>query len=230
MLYIRIDKSVKTPYYKQIVNSLKDAILNGYLKENDRLPTDLEVSKFFNLSLIVGKQAYDNLEKEGFVKRIKGKGTFVSARPKRLVPFSTFYSPSHYLLNETDQIYRFLNFVEYSDDDETLIRIHAQLNGYPFYYQSIEIFKYLNSSVIYLSKDDESNKDILERLIGEKINRIETTLVPKQANSLDALILELQLDEPIHHLESYGYNKQNQLVAVVNTYMPAEYIEFEVTE
>lgn len=228
MLFIRIDKSLKTPIYKQIVESLKNAILNGLIKENDRLPSDLEISQFFNVSMIVGKQAYDVLENEGFAFRIKGKGTFALARPRRTVPLKTFYLPDHYMLEKDDSIIRFLNFVEYKEKEETLIRLHAQLNGYPFYYMSIEIFNALDPSIIYLSKDEESNLDILERLIGDKISRIETTLVAKNATSLDALILEINLKDPINHLESFGYNKKGDLVAIVNSYMPADYVRFEV--
>ena len=80
MDYIQIDKLITTSFYKQISHSIKDAILKYEIKDNDQLPTELEVSTFFDISTGIVKRAYDLLEQEGLIKRIKGKGSFVTYR------------------------------------------------------------------------------------------------------------------------------------------------------
>lgn len=80
MDYIVINKLITKPYYKQITDSIKNAIFTYVIKDKDQLPTELEVSNFFDISTGIVKRAYDSLEKEGLIKRIKGKGSFITYR------------------------------------------------------------------------------------------------------------------------------------------------------
>lgn len=68
---------VSKPLYKQILDDLVEDIINGTYKENDQLPTELELSEKYNVSRITSKRALTELETIGLISRTRGKGSFV---------------------------------------------------------------------------------------------------------------------------------------------------------
>ncbi|GIN71501.1 LacI family transcriptional regulator [Bacillus sp. J14TS2] len=66
------------PLYIQIYESLKQDIISAKYKVGDQVPSEKELSKYYNVSSITVKKALEKLANEGFVYRKRGKGTFVS--------------------------------------------------------------------------------------------------------------------------------------------------------
>ncbi len=82
---ILISNSSSVPLYEQISNQVKNQILNGELKPSEALPSIRMLAKDLKVSIITTKRAYEELEKEGFIETVVGKGTFVSgANSERL--------------------------------------------------------------------------------------------------------------------------------------------------
>lgn len=79
---IIITNSSGLPIFEQIENSIKEAIFSNTLKEGEMLPSVRSLANDLKISFLTVKRAYDELEKEGFIKTIQGKGSFVS--PKNL--------------------------------------------------------------------------------------------------------------------------------------------------
>ena len=77
-----IDKSSRLPLYYQLMDIIIEMIERENLKENDKLPSERELCKEYNVSRSTVRQAIQELEKEGYIYRMHGKGTFVS--PKNL--------------------------------------------------------------------------------------------------------------------------------------------------
>ncbi|WP_372629902.1 GntR family transcriptional regulator [Cohnella sp.] len=82
-----MDRSDKTPMYRHIMNDIKRKIETGELKAHDPLPTQIDLAKEYNTSEITSRRALSDLVQEGYVYRIRGKGTFIqesvaSAGPK----------------------------------------------------------------------------------------------------------------------------------------------------
>lgn len=75
-IIISNDSPVKL--YEQIENAIKNEILNGNLKSGEMLPSIRMLAKELKVSIITTKRAYEELEKEGFIETVVGKGTFVS--------------------------------------------------------------------------------------------------------------------------------------------------------
>ena len=75
---ILISNSSSVPLYEQISNQVKNQILNGELKPSEALPSIRMLAKDLKVSIITTKRAYEELEKEGFIKTVAGKGTSVS--------------------------------------------------------------------------------------------------------------------------------------------------------
>lgn len=82
---IQIKNSSKDPIYLQIKDQIKFAILNGDLVENQPLPSIRELAKELRVSVITTKRAYDDLETDGFIHSVQGKGSFVAPQNKELL-------------------------------------------------------------------------------------------------------------------------------------------------
>ena len=63
--------------YEQIVNQLKDAIVTGDLKAGEALPSIRALAGDLQVSVITTKRAYEELEKEGLIRSVAGKGFYV---------------------------------------------------------------------------------------------------------------------------------------------------------
>ncbi len=75
---IIINNSSMVPIYTQIIQQVKAQIAAGSLKENDALPSVRTLSAELKISALTVKKSYDELESEGFVVTVHGKGTYVS--------------------------------------------------------------------------------------------------------------------------------------------------------
>ena len=74
---IVISYESKVPIYEQIKRQIRDSILSGGLNENDPLPSLRQLARDLQVSLVTTTRAYGDLELEGFIKTVPGKGAFV---------------------------------------------------------------------------------------------------------------------------------------------------------
>ena len=79
---IIISNSSSIPIYEQIERVIKQAIFSNELKEEEMLPSVRSLANDLKISFLTVKKAYDELEKEGFIKTIPGKGSYIA--PKNL--------------------------------------------------------------------------------------------------------------------------------------------------
>lgn len=73
------------PIYEQIRSQVKGLIIKGELKEGDLLPSIRGLAKDLQISVITTKRAYDELEKEGFLVTVAGKGSYVASQNTELM-------------------------------------------------------------------------------------------------------------------------------------------------
>lgn len=79
-----ISNSSSVPIYEQIKKSIINQILEGELNEDELLPSIRVLAGDIKISAMTIKKAYDELEKEGYLKSIQGKGTFVAPKNTEL--------------------------------------------------------------------------------------------------------------------------------------------------
>lgn len=91
-LFTFLNRNSGLPLYYQLKEHIKDAILRGQYKPNDKLPTEEELCRQFSISRPVVRQAYDELIKEGLVGRKKGSGTYVKQQADKDSLFYDFVS------------------------------------------------------------------------------------------------------------------------------------------
>ena len=82
---IIIRNTGEIPIYEQITRQIKGLILRGDLKEGEALPSMRLLARELRISVITTKRAYEELEREGFLTTVPGKGCFVAPRNLELV-------------------------------------------------------------------------------------------------------------------------------------------------
>ena len=82
---IYIDNKSGSPIYEQIYDQLKSQIISGALGEDELLPSIRNLAKDLRISVITTKRAYDELEREGFIYTVAGKGCFVAPKNVELL-------------------------------------------------------------------------------------------------------------------------------------------------
>ena len=82
---IKISNAGGVPIYEQIVSQVKAKIIAGEPREGDALPSMRLLAKELRISVITTKRAYEELEREGFIVSMTGKGSFVAGRDLEFV-------------------------------------------------------------------------------------------------------------------------------------------------
>ena len=75
---IKISNAGGVPIYEQIAAQIKAKVISGELREGDALPSMRLLAKELRISVITTKRAYEELEREGFIVSMTGKGSFVA--------------------------------------------------------------------------------------------------------------------------------------------------------
>ncbi len=83
-MHIILNNTSMVPIYEQLMDQVKNEIINGTLAENEVLPSVRSLSGELRISALTVKKAYDRLEEEGFVVSVHGKGTYVAATDRQL--------------------------------------------------------------------------------------------------------------------------------------------------
>lgn len=94
---IIISNSGEIPIYEQIVKQMKALILQGELSEGELLPSMRLLAKELRVSVITTKRAYEELEQEGFLTLVPGKGCFVAPQNPELAREDTLRRAEEHL-------------------------------------------------------------------------------------------------------------------------------------
>lgn len=84
-MVVLIDNKGCAPIYDQIYSQIKNQIISGSLKEHEMLPSIRGLAKDLRISFITTKRAYEELEKDGFIYTVPGKGCYVAAKNVELL-------------------------------------------------------------------------------------------------------------------------------------------------
>ena len=87
---ILLKNSSERPIYEQIKQQVKENILKGHVTPGEHLPSMRELAQDLSVSVITTKRAYEDLEKDGFVFTIRGKGTFVKEQDSSILKEKQF--------------------------------------------------------------------------------------------------------------------------------------------
>lgn len=99
---IIISNASDLPIYEQISSQIKALIMNGTLKEGEMLPSIRVIAKELKVSVITTKRAYADLERDGFIEVVQGRGSFVSGRNLDFIREEQLKSVEMYLQKTVD--------------------------------------------------------------------------------------------------------------------------------
>lgn len=109
------------PIYEQISESFKEKILSGELSGGELLPSIRSLAKDLRISVITTKRAYEELEKDGFIETIPGKGCFVKTKSTELLKEEVLRKIEEYLITAVHMA------VSYGIEQEELSEILSYL-------------------------------------------------------------------------------------------------------
>ena len=81
---IIINNTSMVPVYEQLMDQIKQEIIDGTLKEGEALPSVRNLAGELKISALTVKKAYDKLEEEGFTVTVHGKGSYVAETDRQL--------------------------------------------------------------------------------------------------------------------------------------------------
>lgn len=99
---ITISNSSGKPIYEQITSQIKNCIITGELQPGDALPSMRLLAKELRISVITTKRAYNDLEQEGFIETVTGKGSFVANRDVSLIREGSLRMAEEYLASAVE--------------------------------------------------------------------------------------------------------------------------------
>lgn len=100
---IIISNSSGVPLYEQIEEQIKRQIMTGELHEGEALPSMRILAKELKISIITTKRAYEDLERDGFIESVTGKGSFVKGINSDIVKENMMYDIQELLETAVDK-------------------------------------------------------------------------------------------------------------------------------
>ena len=110
---IILSNSSGIPIFEQIENAIKEAIFSNELKEEDMLPSVRNLANELKISFLTVKRAYDELEQEGFIKTVQGKGSFVAPKNLELIKEEKLKEIQDYI----EKVYDISKIANISEDE-----------------------------------------------------------------------------------------------------------------
>ena len=121
---IIISNSSGVPIYEQIEEQIKSQIMTGELIAGDALPSMRVLAKDLKISIITTKRAYEDLERDGFIESVTGKGSFVKGINSDIVRENMMFAIQELLETAVDKA--ILGKVTYEEVEEMLKLLYEE--------------------------------------------------------------------------------------------------------
>jgi GntR family transcriptional regulator len=225
-----LDRNVPVPLYYQLEELLINEIQANNFKEDEPILTEMELSKIFGISRPTIRQAINDLVNEGYLYRLKGKGTFVAKSKinqefiqmidsfnaeiykKGLIPRTKVLQQSIILSNE--EISKSLQ-IEINEKVTVLKRLRyadkkqdSKLADSPLLVVTTYIPYYLCKDIEKIDFEKESlYKTLDNRKL--KVERVRRTFEARKANLDAAKLLQIKEGDPVLYFETIGFLENN---------------------
>lgn len=214
-----IDKNSRTPLYLQLMNILIDKIENK-LEEDTQIPSEREICEVYDVSRTTVRQAMDELEKEGYIYKVHGKGTFVS--PKRMnQDLSVFYSfteemkklgkvPSSEVTGfEVVQAGEHISDMFKMGKEDLLYKISRirKADGIHMMYETTYIPYDRFKGITREKLENKPLYDILVKEYNVRISSAEEYFRPILTNKIESVYLDIKEGSPSLKIERFTYEK-----------------------
>jgi DNA-binding GntR family transcriptional regulator len=244
MNYIKINKLITKPLYRQLSESVEQAIIKKELRDGDKLPPERDICRVFDVSSKVVRRAFDELSRKGLVEGVTGRGTFVKVRIQIRSKLSNYHKISEWLQQQGYEVRLNTTFVTTIHANEALISPLLDLPKEE-YVMIRRLYKvnqapYL-SRIIYIptrriaAPDSQMDSKLdcmklIERLTAQPAWTIESDVHVFGAYSNEAIFLELENSDSIHFFMSSVWDNDHHLLAIMHSYFNGKLVEWSVSD
>ena len=242
----QIDKTVPIPLYFQLKQLILGDIRSGKYREGDLIPTEMELSEMYALSRTTVRQATSELVQEGWLYKIKSKGTFVSHPKikqdfiKKLESFNDTIEarglkPSTEVLDfrviEADKVQSDVKMALNLGEGQKAIYLFRKRRADHLPVVTVHTFLPYDSCEMVLSHDlnQETLYSILATSEKTRVFRVDREVQALEADEEDAKYLEMKEGRAILATESIGYNAFSEPIEYSLAHYRGEYSKFSVT-
>ncbi|WP_282925641.1 GntR family transcriptional regulator [Helcococcus kunzii] len=243
----RIDNNSSTPLYKQIADILIEELCKAKNNEeskivdkNDRLPTERKLSEIFNVSRVTIRQSMELLQKENYINRQQGKGTFLN-RDKIVRPIAETKSfsnmvlesgrmPGAKLISASIELADKLDQVSFNITDQDYVLIMKRLryaDGEPCAYE----VSHFNSNLFDLKNFDFNNKSIYKYLEEERgivTETLEKTIEIIYSDEEISKVFNIRLNTPVILVKAIVCNQDGEIIHLVYEYLLSDKFIFKI--
>ncbi len=237
-----INRNSAEPLYLQIRNSLLQAIRDGLLSPNQRVPSERELSEMTGVSRMTVRQALQSLISDGVLYTVPGKGTFVSCGPKieqnlqRLSGFTKSvraqgFTPGSRVLSvdrfpASEEIARALNI----HPGTPVIRIVRQrlVDGMPVALESAHLDATRFSGLDDVDFSTSSLYDVLQDRYNVSLVRAKQVIEAQEVEEDIAPLLGLNAHKPVLAMERVTYDANNTPIEYVRSFYRADRFRLKV--
>lgn len=235
-----LNRNDVVPLYKQLQEELRKQIQSGELKPREKIPSEVNLAKQYNVSVITARKAVSELAKEELVEKKQGKGTFVTGQKyqrdlHQIISFSEFCRLNGAVAGGRlleckliDPDKKILQKLERPEGEQVLFISRLRyMNGEPM---SIETnhFPISYSYLINENLDGNSLFDILKERSGTEVTISRRTLEICRATPQEARHLSVSRGSPLILIRSIAYSPKNQPVFVGSQLINGERYQFIV--
>jgi DNA-binding GntR family transcriptional regulator len=233
MEYIQLNPFDTEPLYRQLKNSFKKAILSKRLKHQEELPSENTLVSLFDISSTVVKSAYELLEADGLIQRIRGKGTFVHYPQHLVINLPFVYASNTNIdfdvstmsalhLDKTSPIWEYFPQAKTITKIRRLIKMNHILTTYQEVFLPNQNRETLHDLVLAKKRLKEV---ILSTAMDIKTGKWVNQHGMKKASHIEANFLNVDVGAPLHKIFSRIYESQ-KIIALVFTFIRGDIVSF----
>ena len=241
-----IDKNIPVPLYYQLKELILEAINENKYTAGDVIPTEKEISSYYQISRTTVRQAIGELVQEGILYRVKSKGTFVAEPKIKQEDISKIQSFNDEILHRgmtpsTEVLqFRVLEGEEIPAEvieafqlsaEEKVIFLHRKrmADGRPIVHSKTFLPYALCSKVFQYDLNKERLYSILDMSDETRIHHLDRTIEAVEAGTEDAKLLEMEKKKPIQYIRSVGYNSFGKVIEYTMSRYRGDRNQFTVT-
>ena len=210
------------PLYHQLADIIREQIFMQEYKQGDRLPSERQFAKEYNISVITSRKALSKLEEEGLIERIQGKGTFVAIKKynRNLSKFVSFTEmcKSIGVKPGSKEIEKKIIV----PDQNIVVKLEIPVDSQSVY---ISRLRYVDNEPMVIEKNyftldyayllnqnlDKSLFEILKNKSGFVIVDSHKTIEIVRSNIEESNLLNIPVNSPIILIESIAYLKEGKV-------------------
>lgn len=240
-----IDRERPIPLYKQIESILREKIMLGEFSDGSMLPSETRLCSMYHVSRITVRQALDELNHDGLINRIQGKGTIVTTPERKLFQTNHIQGFKKSLTDETTQVRSEVLSIDTVAGDSILLKSFdlppmekenefirfrrlRYINEIPCAIQTSFVHREVGEKMQEFDLNTASLYELIESIVGLKIVYNKGTCIPVSATPELCTLLKVTPGSAHFYFQGISYAEGNIPVELYTGYYHGDKFELHV--